>query len=73
MGRLVVEAVVFEGGGTMPLVGGARVRLLPVEVVLSFSRCLFELRLDPNEAPNCLNREFMRTASFANNVDEKAD
>lgn len=22
---------------------------------------LLELRLDPNEAPNCLNREFMRS------------
>lgn len=73
MGRLVVEAVVFVDGGTMLWAGGARVRLLPVEVVLLLSRCLFGLRLDPNEAPNCLNREFMRTTSFANDVDEKAD
>lgn len=50
----------------MPLVGGARVRVLALEVfvvVLPLSRFLFGLRLDPKEAPNCLNREFIRTTS----------
>lgn len=69
MGRLVVEDVVFKGGEMTPLVGGERVRLLPLDVavveVLLLSRFLFGLRLDPKEAPNCLNREFMRTSSFA--------
>ena len=69
MGRLVVEEVLFDGGGRMPLGGGERVRLLPFEVVvvevLLLSRFRVGLRLDPKEAPNCLNREFMRTSSSA--------
>lgn len=66
MGRLVVEEVWLRGVGPMPLVGGARVRVLALEVfvvVLPLSRFLFGLRLDPKEAPNCLNREFIRTTS----------
>ena len=70
MGRLVVEEVLSEGVGRTPLVGGARVRLLLLEgfevvvlLLLLLSRFLFGLRLDPKEAPNCLNREFMRTTS----------
>lgn len=59
----MVEEAVMEGGG-MPFVGG-RVRLLPLDAVvvvtLLLSRFLFGLRLDPREAPNCLNRAFMRT------------
>lgn len=65
MGRLAVDAVVLDGGGMTLFVGG-RVRLLPLEVVvvvvLLLSRFLFGLRLEPKEAPNCLNRAFMRTA-----------
>lgn len=75
MGRLVVEEVLLEGVGRTPLVGGARVRLLPLEgfevvvllLLLLLSRFLFGLRLDPKEAPNCLNREFMRTTSSVSN------
>ena len=75
MGRLVVEEVLLEGVGRTPLVGGGRVKLLPLEglevvvllllllLLLLLSRFLFGLRLDPKEAPNCLNREFMRTTS----------
>ncbi len=66
---MVVEEVLLEGVGRTPLVGGARVRLLLLEgfevvvLLLLLSRFLFGLRLDPKEAPNCLNREFMRTTS----------
>ena len=71
MGRLVVEDVLLFAGGRTGLRrgfwGGARVKVLPLEVfvvvVLLLSRFLFGLRLDPKEAPNCLNREFIRTTS----------
>ena len=67
MGRLVVEVAVFDGGGMEPFEeGGARVTLLPlVEVVavLSLSRCLFVVRLDPNDWPNC----FLNRAAFMGN------
>lgn len=67
MGRLVVEDVLLGAVGGMPLAGGARVKVLALEVfvvvVLPLSRFLFGLRLDPKEAPNCLNREFIRTTS----------
>lgn len=75
MGRLVVEDVLLAAVGGMPLVGGARVRVLALEVfvvvVLPLSRFLFGLRLDPKEAPNCLNREFMRTSSSVTDPMEK--
>ncbi len=67
MGRLVVEDVLLAGVGITPFVGGTRVRLLLLGlfvVVVLLSRFLFGLRLDPKEAPNCLNREFIRTNSF---------
>lgn len=78
MGRLVVEDVVLEGGGTTPLVGG-RVRLLPLDVVVVgmvlvlLSRFLFGLRLDPKEAPNCLIREFIRTSACVVDVEGRLD
>lgn len=68
MGKLVVDEVLLDGGGMTPLVGGERVMLLPFVVVvevLLLSRFRFGLRLDPKETPNCLNREFIRTFSFA--------
>lgn len=73
MGKLVVDEVLFDGGGMTPLVGGERVRLLPlvvvvvvvVEVLLLSRLFRFGLRLDPKETPNCFNREFIRTFAFA--------
>lgn len=68
MGKLVVDEVLLDGGGMTPLVGGERVRLLPlvvvVEVLLLSRLFRFGLRLDPKETPNCFNREFIRTFSF---------
>ena len=59
MGRLVVDEVLLDAVWVTPFAGG-RVRLLLL-LLLGGSRFLFGLRLEPNEAPNCLNREFIRS------------